>query len=94
VFTGAQVVSPFKPNTTAGRLLSKRGDGGYMIIMQTMDATKRRFSIESRGLAKVIYSHEYDDAVCIQYHPKGIPGKESPNRLLLYSTGNDSMAIF
>jgi hypothetical protein len=77
VFTGAQVVSPFKPNTTAGRLLSNRGDGGYMIIMQTMDADKRRSSIESNGLAKVIYSHDHDDVVCIQYHPKGIPGKES-----------------
>jgi hypothetical protein len=45
-----------------------------MIIMQTSDAAARRSFIESRGLAKVIYSHEHDDAVCIQYHPKGIPG--------------------
>ena len=73
-FTIEQVVSPFKPNTTAGRLLSKRGDGGYMIIMQNTDAAARRSFIESRGLSKVIFSHEHDDHVCIQYHPKGIPG--------------------
>lgn len=45
-----------------------------MIIMQTLDAAARRRSIEARGVGKVIYSHEHDDAVCIQYHPKGIPG--------------------
>lgn len=71
----SQVVSPVKPGTSAGRLLSKRGDGGYMIIMQTLDAVKQRKSIESRGLAKVIWEHESDDAVCVQYHPKGIKGK-------------------
>ncbi|RJE27612.1 hypothetical protein PHISCL_00037 [Aspergillus sclerotialis] len=69
-----EVVSPFQPNTSAGRLLYKRGDGGYMIIMQTTDAVARRSYIESNNLGKVIYSHEHDDAVCIQYHPKGIKG--------------------
>lgn len=45
-----------------------------MIIMQTIDAAKQRQSIESRGLAKVIWKHEHDDAVAVQYHPKGIKG--------------------
>lgn len=70
-----QVVSPFRPNTTAGRLLSKRGDGGYMIIMQTRDAVARRSYIEANKLGKVIFSYEVGDAVCIQYHPKGIKGR-------------------
>lgn len=48
-----------------------------MVIMQTRDAVARRLSIESKRLAKVIYSHEHDDAVCIQYHPKGIKGTGS-----------------
>ncbi|KAH7397203.1 hypothetical protein BKA66DRAFT_508985 [Pyrenochaeta sp. MPI-SDFR-AT-0127] len=73
-----EVVSPFRPNTTAGRLLEKRGDGGYMIIMQTEDAKKRREYIEAAGLAKVIFGHEHDDAVCVQYHPKGIKGGMMP----------------
>jgi hypothetical protein len=63
-----------RPNTTAGRLLSKRGDGGYMIIMQTADATARRSYLENQGLAKVVFSHNGDDFVCVQYHPKGIKG--------------------
>lgn len=70
-----EVCSPFEDGTTAGRLLDKRGDGGYMIIMQTLDAAARRKHIESNGLAKVIYGYEHDDVVCVQYHPKGVPGK-------------------
>jgi hypothetical protein len=69
-----EVVSPFQDNTTAGRLLDKRGDGGYMIIMQTEDARKRREYIEAKDSAKVITSLEHDDVVSVQYHPKGIKG--------------------
>ena len=71
----SEVVAPFKDGTTAGRLLKKRGDGGYMIIMQTRDAAARRKYIESNKLAKVIFSHSHDDAECIQYHPKSIAGE-------------------
>ena len=69
-----EVVSPKEPGTTAGRLLDRRGDGGYMLIMQTSDAQKRRQYIESKGLARVIWSHEGKDSVAVQYHPKGIRG--------------------
>lgn len=69
-----EVVSPFKNGTTAGRLLDKRGDGGYMIIMQTEDARRRREYIEAKDLSKVITSHEHGDTVLVQYHPKGIKG--------------------
>ena len=70
-----EVVSPKQSGTTAGRLLEKRGDGGYMLIMQTGDAQKRREYIESKGLAKVIFSHEVKDGgMMVQYHPKGIRG--------------------
>ncbi len=48
-----------------------------MIIMQTGDAVARKSYIEAKKLAKVIYSHEHDDACCIQYHPKGIKGRAS-----------------
>ncbi|KAJ4376414.1 hypothetical protein N0V83_001697 [Neocucurbitaria cava] len=73
-----EVVSPFKTDTTAGRLLEKRGDGGYMIIMQTEDARKRREYIEAKGLAKVIWGYDHNDTVCAQYHPKGIKGGMMP----------------
>ena len=69
-----EVVAPTKPGTTAGKLLDKKGDGGYMIIMQTGDAKKRKEYIESKGLAKVIFTHETEDSCTVQYHPKGIYG--------------------
>lgn len=77
-----EVVSP-KPgqqdkDTAAGRLLARRGDGGYMLIMQTEDAKKRREYIEEKKLARVIWNHENEYAggmaVNVQYHPKGIRG--------------------
>jgi hypothetical protein len=81
-----EVVSPFKPDTTVGRLLKKRGNGGYMIIMQTLDAATRRQYIESNKLAKVIWSHPHDDVECFQYHPKGIAGEQqSDNSVFLQS---------
>jgi hypothetical protein len=84
-----EVVAPTRKGTTAGRLLEKRGDGGYMIIMQTIDAARRRAYIEESGKSKVIFSHPFsnsypswggakDEGWCIQYHPKGIKGGMMP----------------
>ncbi|TAQ90707.1 hypothetical protein B7494_g995 [Chlorociboria aeruginascens] len=83
-----EVVAPVKPGTAAGRLLSKRGDGGYMIVMQTADAAARKTYIEENGLGKVIYYHEHEDAVCVQYHPKGIHGGIMPELDSHRSTSN------
>jgi hypothetical protein len=47
-----------------------------MLIMQTADAAARRSYLEEKGLAKVIFSHEGDDFVCVQYHPKGMKGAD------------------
>lgn len=58
-----------------------------MIIMQTMNADKRRAYIESKGLSKVIYSYQHDDVHCIQYHPKGIKGES----LHLVESGQDHL---
>lgn len=77
-----EVVAPIRSGTTAGRLLEKRGDGGYMIIMQTSDAASRRSYIETQSpaLAKVIWGYEKaeEGVVCVQYHPKGIAGSVIP----------------
>lgn len=84
-----EVVAPTRPGTTAGRLLDKRGDGGYMIIMQTEDAVARSRKIEAAGLSKVIFKHPFsssypswggvkDEGWCIQYHPKGFKGGMMP----------------
>lgn len=71
-----EVVSPISasPSVPASRHLSKHGEGGYMIIMQTSAAIQRRQYLQSNNLAKVIFEHKLEDSVCIQYHPKGIKG--------------------
>ncbi|KAH7381344.1 hypothetical protein DE146DRAFT_624502 [Phaeosphaeria sp. MPI-PUGE-AT-0046c] len=73
-----ELVAPVNDGTTAGRLLDKRGEGGYMIIMQTEDAKKRREYIEAKGLGRVIFSHEHGDVVCVQYHPRDVKGGMMP----------------
>jgi hypothetical protein len=72
-----EIVSPFRADTAAGRRLKRCGDGGYMIIMQTVDAMAQKAWIEERGLARVILAQELDESVLVQYHPKGIKGCES-----------------
>ena len=49
-----------------------------MLIMQTGDASARRKYIESKQLAKVIWTHETPTGMAVQYHPKGIPGGVIP----------------
>jgi hypothetical protein len=50
-----------------------------MIIMQTSDAGARRNHIEENNLGKVIFGHEAEggESTCVQYHPKGVPGRPS-----------------
>jgi hypothetical protein len=47
-----------------------------MIIMQTLDALKRKKHIEASKLGKVVFEHATPngESICIQYHPKGVAG--------------------
>lgn len=49
-----------------------------MLIMQTTDASARKKYIESKNLAKVIWTHETATSTAVQYHPKGITGGVIP----------------
>lgn len=55
-----------RTSTAVGRLLERRGEGGYMIIMQTLHADRRKHEITSgqrfpsTGGRKVIFEHEFD----------------------------------
>jgi len=73
-----EVVSPFQQGTTGGRLLEKRGDGGYMVIMQTEDAALRRDYILKNKLASVITDSRSSVHQLVQYHPKGVKGGVMP----------------
>ncbi|KAE9380564.1 hypothetical protein N431DRAFT_552700 [Stipitochalara longipes BDJ] len=75
-----EVISPIFPSSSvpAYRHLSKHGEGGYMIIMQTASAIARRDYLTSHSLAEVIFEHKTEESVCIQYHPKTIKGGVIP----------------
>ncbi|EEH23470.2 hypothetical protein PABG_05681 [Paracoccidioides brasiliensis Pb03] len=77
------------------RLLSKRSDGGYMIIMQTEDARQQRAHVESGDLGGVIPeldSHEATPAnptpVTSRFSPWHACGKDYSS----YSKGMNNMA--
>jgi len=71
--TFLEVVSPFRDGTTAGRLLERRGDSGYMVILQTADLTTDRARLARAG-ARVVWETVLDDIATVHLHPKDIGG--------------------
>jgi hypothetical protein len=72
--TFLEVVSPVEANTTAGRLLDRRGgDGGYMVILQVDDLARERDRIERLGV-RIPWETHLDDAATIHLHPKDVGG--------------------
>jgi hypothetical protein len=70
-----EVVSPDRDGTTAGRLLDRRGDGGYMAIFQLgfddLGAARER----ARALGvRVVWEVDLPDIASSHLHPKDVPG--------------------
>jgi glyoxalase-like protein len=67
-----EVVSPLREGTTAGRLLERRrGDGGYMVIVQTDDLAGARKRVEELGV-RIVWQVELPDAATIHLHPRDV----------------------
>jgi hypothetical protein len=72
--TFLEVVAPTQDGTTAGRLLERRrGDGGYMVIVQTDDLAADRSRVESLGV-RVAWAIDLEDAATIHLHPRDVGG--------------------
>src|SRR5580658_2783672 len=72
--TFLEVVSPQTPETTAERLLKKRGgDGGYMVILQVDDLAEARARVGAAG-ARVVDQINKDGAAFTHIHPKDVGG--------------------
>ncbi|HEV3054489.1 MAG TPA: VOC family protein [Solirubrobacteraceae bacterium] len=72
--TFLEVVSPIQPDTSAGRLLDRRGgDCGYMVMFQVpdLDAAKARASARS---IRQVFDVELDDIAEVHLHPADISG--------------------
>lgn len=68
-----EIVSPTRSGTTAGRLLERRGDGGYMLILQTDDFARERARFAALGV-RTVFEAAYDDIRAVHLHPKDIGG--------------------
>lgn len=72
--TFLEVVSPVQKNTTAGRYLDRRkGDGGYMVIIQIEDLIKEKERVESEGIQIVWNADRAEKGIVAQgihLHPK------------------------
>ena len=69
-----EIVSPTQPGTTAGRLLDKRrGDGGYMVILEVDDLDAMRERIADAG-ARLVFEAEGDGIVGLHIHPADVGG--------------------
>ncbi len=84
-----EVVSPIQENTAGGRYLQRRkGDGGYMCIMQCEDHAPVKERVAKLGVRKVI-DHDTAHFHNMQLHPRDTggtfleidhqPGEEAPD---------------
>jgi hypothetical protein len=69
--TFLEVVSPVQADTSAGRLLDRRGDGGYMVIVQTDDLEADRVRMKELDV-RVVWEAALDDAATIHLHPRDV----------------------
>jgi hypothetical protein len=71
-----EVVSPAKDGTTAGRLLDRRGDGGYMAIFQLPDLAALRAGRERLAPlgVRAVWQIDLPDIASSHLHPRDVPG--------------------
>ena len=69
-----EVVAPIRDGTAAGRYIERRGgDGGYMVITQCDDVSKREDRVNELGI-RVANRLEHDDYSGLQLHPQDTRG--------------------
>jgi hypothetical protein len=68
-----EIVSPTRGGTTAGRLIERRGDSGYMLILQTGDFARELARFERLGVRRV-WAKDLPDIRATHLHPKDIGG--------------------
>ena len=68
-----EIVSPTRSGTTAGRLIERRGDCGYMLILQTDDFERELARFERLSVRRV-WAKDLPDIRATHLHPKDIGG--------------------
>ena len=68
-----ELIAPLEEGTAAGRHLHRRGEGGYMLILQTDDFDRDRARIRALGV-RTVWEKELPDIRAMHLHPKDIGG--------------------
>jgi Glyoxalase-like domain len=69
-----EVVAPIQENTAGGRYLERRkGDGGYMVILQCDEHAPRKRRVAQLGIRKAL-EHDEADYKIMQLHPRDTGG--------------------
>ena len=68
-----EIVSPIQPDTTAGRYLERRGDGGYMVIFQFDDLDAARERASEMGI-RTVWQLDLPDISGTHLHPADTKG--------------------
>ena len=68
-----ELVSPVRAGTAAGRHLDRRGEGGYMLIVQTDDFEGARERLHALGV-RTVWEKTLPDIRAMHLHPKDIGG--------------------
>lgn len=72
--TFLEVVCPVEPDTAAGRYLERRrGDGGYMVIVQSEDLAVDRRRLAHLGV-RIVWQAKLPDIETIHLHPRDTGG--------------------
>ena len=69
--TFVEIVSPLSADSSSGRLLARRGEGGYMVVLQVADLDAVLARAQDIGLAPVL--HEvFEGNPMTQWHPRDL----------------------
>jgi hypothetical protein len=68
-----ELISPIAAGTAAGRYLDRRGEGGYMLILQTDDFDRDRARVRDLGV-RTVWEKALPDIRAMHLHPKDIGG--------------------
>lgn len=69
-----EIVTPFQPNTSAGRYIERRkGDGGYMVIIQVPDAAAERRRVTGLGV-RAVAEKDLPEYQYTHFHPSDTSG--------------------
>jgi Glyoxalase-like domain len=69
--TFIEIVSPLSADSSSGRLLARRGEGGYMVVLQVSDVDAMVERAAGIGLKPILHE-EFEGNPMTQWHPRDL----------------------